>query len=118
MDRNVNSSYIRIPSVLIILAFFASSLGCQDAVMEVKPPLGEMPFPKLPDMLELWSKQEQIIPLAVGNTWKYVDSVYNQDGSRQVMFLTQQITGRTRILSGLDSIEVFILRYVEAEFDC
>lgn len=104
----------------------ASLCGCRDAGVEPDSTSTGGGYPALPDLLQPPAMDSQIMPLAIGNSWKFVDSLFNIDGSKETYTFSWRVSGLERILAGSDSIDVHIVElgpsyagimYLRAESD-
>lgn len=62
-------------------------------------------------------QSEPLLPLTIGNHWEYSDSTIYSPDSVVVIYYSWTILGKQNILSGNDSVEVFIWRIESAGGD-
>jgi hypothetical protein len=87
----------------------ATLCACQDAGVAPDASSAGRIYPPLPELLYPPVAGAQIMPLATGNSWTFVDSLFNIDGSQESHTFVWTISGRERILAGSESIDVYIL---------
>jgi hypothetical protein len=58
-------------------------------------------------------EQTAIVPLVVGNEWRYVDSTFNTDGSVRIDSSTLAITGKTSVQYQGQTIEVYYWNWID-----